>query len=100
MNEKLFLLLAQLGDCGDLGLPGCDLKDGGGGGLSKALSNVFIVAGAVSVLFILIGGFRFVISSGDPNAVKQAKDTILYAVIGLVISLFAFAIVNYVLDIL
>ncbi len=58
---------------------------------------LIIVVGGVSVLVIVVGGFLYVVSVGDPNTTKRAKDAILYAVVGLVISLFAQAIVSFVL---
>lgn len=65
--------------------------------VTNALGAVFIVVGAVCVLFILIGAIRYVTSGGDANGVSRAKDTILYAVIGLVVTLAAFLIVQLVL---
>jgi hypothetical protein len=56
---------------------------------------VFLV-GAVSVIMIILGGFRYVISNGDAKRVAAAKDTIMYAVIGLVVAIVAFAIVRFV----
>lgn len=55
------------------------------------------VIGVVSVIMIIVGGLRYVLSQGDAGKIKSAKDTILYSVIGLVVALLAFAIVNYVL---
>ena len=45
---------------------------------------------------LIIGGLRYVISQGDANNVKQAKDTILYAIIGIVVAILAYAVVNFV----
>lgn len=69
------------------------------GGIIKTIINVLsIVVGAASAVMLVIGGFRYVISGGDSNAVSGAKNTILYAIIGLVIVLFAQVIVAFVLD--
>lgn len=65
--------------------------------LQDLLSIVFALAGAIALLVITIAGFRFVISQGDPQKVATARLTILYAVIGLVISVFSFTIVKFVL---
>ena len=46
---------------------------------------------------LIIGGFRYVLSNGNEKSVTAAKDTILYAIIGVVIALLAFAIINFVL---
>jgi hypothetical protein len=46
---------------------------------------------------VIIGGFRYIVSNGDSNGVSGAKNTILYAIVGLVIVLFAQVIVRFVL---
>lgn len=66
--------------------------------LMKKIIDIFsIVVGSISVIMIIVGGFRYVISNGDTNGVSGAKNTILYAIVGLVIVLFAQVIVNFVL---
>jgi len=60
--------------------------------------NVFSwIVGAVSVIMIIYGGFRYITSGGDSNGVTAAKNTILYAIIGLIIVALAQVIVNFVL---
>ena len=70
-------------------------------GLFKIARNIINViltaAGIISVIVIIIGGISYTVSSGDQAKVKKAKDTILYAVIGLAVSIMSFAIVNFVL---
>lgn len=63
----------------------------------QTVSNtlIFIVL-AVSVIMLIIGGLRYVLSSGEASAVKGAKDTILYAIVGIVVAILAFAIVSFV----
>ena len=82
------------------GAENCD-DDGGDSsfaGLSKKIINIFsIVVGSVSVIMIIIGGFRYIISGGDSTGVSGAKNTILYAIVGLVIVLFAQVIVRFVI---
>lgn len=64
----------------------------------KTLINVFLfLIGAVAVVMIIFGGFKYVTSSGESSAVSSAKNTILYAVVGLVVAVLAYAIVNFVL---
>ena len=46
---------------------------------------------------IILGGISYATSQGDPGKVKKGKDTILYGIIGLVVALLAYAIVNFVL---
>ncbi len=55
------------------------------------------VIGLVAVVMIIMGGLNYTTSAGDAAKVKKAKDTIMYGVIGLVVALLAFAIVNFVL---
>lgn len=65
--------------------------------LSGALKILFAVAGVISVLFVAIGGFKYTTSAGDSNGIQSAKNTILYAVVGLAISTSAFIIVQLVI---
>jgi ABC-type Na+ efflux pump permease subunit len=46
---------------------------------------------------IVVGGIRYTTSNGNASQVKEAKDTILYAVVGLVVAIMSFSIVNFVL---
>ena len=55
------------------------------------------VIGFVAVVMIIMGGVQYTTSSGDAAKVTKAKNTILYGVVGLVIALLAFAIVNFIL---
>lgn len=64
--------------------------------IAGALSAVFMLIGGLSVLFLLIGAVRYIASNGDQGMIQQAKNTILYAVVGIVVSLSAFAIVQFV----
>lgn len=61
------------------------------------LMNVYIVAGIVAVIVIILGGVRYTTSGGDASGVKAAKDTILYAVIGLIVVIMAAAITDFVI---
>lgn len=64
--------------------------------LQDILAIVFAITGAIAFLIVVIAGFQFVISSGDPQKVSKARQTILYAVVGLVVSSAAFTIVKFV----
>lgn len=66
------------------------------GEITKALDIVFTLTGSLALLIITIAGFRYIISRGDPSATAQAKDAILYAVIGLIVSIAAYSIVTFV----
>ena len=61
------------------------------------VNGVLGILGVVAVVVIVIGGVQYMISSGDPGKTKKAKDTILYAAIGLIIVALAAVIVNFVI---
>ncbi len=66
--------------------------------ITNILNGVIAVLGLVAVVVIIIGGINYMTSSGDAGKVKKAKDTILYGLIGLVVCVLAFAIVNFVIS--
>lgn len=70
----------------------------GQGSIFTTIVNVLLfVIGAISVIMLIIGGIRYTVSAGDSGNVTAAKNTIMYAIIGLVVAFLAFAIVNWVL---
>ena len=62
------------------------------------LSVVFAVVGIVAVIVIVVGGVNYIISQGDASKIQKAKNTILYGIVGLIVTLAAFAIVNFVMS--
>jgi type IV secretion system pilin len=63
----------------------------------KTVVNILLfIVGAVAVIMLVIGGLRYVTSNGDQNAVTGAKNTILYAIIGIVVAFLAYAAVQFV----
>ena len=83
-----------------------DDRAGVGGGNAAGVTNVAstvadiltLAVGALAVIFIIIGGFKYITSAGDASKSASARSTILYSVVGLVVVIFARVIVNYVLD--
>ena len=77
-----------------------DIANNGLGAVTELLINAIDIAiyaaGALSVIFVIVGGFRYVISGGNPGDVVRAKATITYALVGLFVSILAVTIVNYV----
>ncbi len=71
---------------------------GPNGVFTQITNTVLYVVGIISVVMLIYGGLRYVISGGDSKKVTDAKNTILYAIIGLIISILAFAIVNFVIN--
>lgn len=70
----------------------------GNEGMFKRITDVMLfITGAVSVIMLIIGGIRYVVSNGDAGAVTSAKNTILYAIIGIIVTILAYAVVNFVI---
>lgn len=68
------------------------------GTIIKTIVNVLLfILGAISVVMIIIGGIKYTTSQGDSSSLTSAKNTILYSVVGLVIAICAYGIVNFVL---
>ena len=69
----------------------------GDGGIFAQITNVMLfIVGAISVIMIIIGGLRYVLSGGDSANVSAAKNTILYAIVGIIVALLAYAAVSFV----
>lgn len=65
--------------------------------MAKTIINILLtILGIIAVIMIIFGGIRYTTSGGDSSRVKAAKDTIMYSVVGLVVAILAFAIVNFV----
>lgn len=68
-------------------------------GTFRTITNVLLyLIGAISVIMLIIGGLRYVISGGDSTAVQNAKNTILYAIVGIIVAILAYAIVGFVIS--
>ena len=84
---------------GDLSNCGAIKSDNNLMGTLNQIINVIIgVIGFIAVIVIILGGVQYTTSAGDSGKVKKAKDTIMYGIIGLVIALLAYSIVNFVLS--
>jgi type IV secretion system pilin len=83
----------------DTGLPHVSASGGAGyGDVQTVLQLVFGAIGAIALIFIIIAALRYVTSQGDPQTTAKAKDSIIYAAIGLGIALSAELIVTFVLN--
>jgi hypothetical protein len=71
---------------------------GPNGTFTQITNTVLYIVGIVSVIMLIWGGLRYVVSGGDSKKVTDAKNTIMYAIIGLIISILAYAIVNFVIN--
>ncbi len=83
----------------------CAAIDGCGGGTSSVqtlikniINTLSAIGGIIAVIMVIIGGFKFVTSGGDSNASASARNTIIYALVGLIIIAFAQVIVQFVLQ--
>jgi cytochrome bd-type quinol oxidase subunit 2 len=80
---------------------GCEVSSGTNEiqSIVTGIVNIFsIVVGIVAVIMIIVGGFKYITSGGDSGNITSAKNTIIYAIIGLVVVALAQFIVQFVLD--
>ena len=69
------------------------------GDVFKNVVNILLfIIGAVSVIMLIYGGIRYTTSGGNANSVTAAKNTIMYSIIGLVVAILAFAVVQFVVN--
>lgn len=66
--------------------------------LSKVINFLSWLVGLIAVIMIIVGGFKFIISGGDPNATKSARNTIIYALVGVAVAALAQLMVRFVLN--
>lgn len=85
-----------------IGLPtyGCGDRSSFSTIIETVLKLVFGAMALISLLFIVIGGLKYTLSNGDSNAIASAKNTILYAIMGLVLGVSAFSIIGFVFSLL
>ncbi len=94
MKNIVFLLAQQIVDPSLVNIPKPDASDGQ---VQTVIRLVMMIAAAVAVLMVVIGGLMYVTSNGEPQRAARAKDTILYAIIGLVVAIMSNVIVMFVL---
>lgn len=71
----------------------------GDDGVFTTITNILLfLVGLIAVIMLIIGGIRYAISGGDQSAVTAAKNTILYAIVGIIVAFMAYAIVQFVSD--
>ena len=86
---------AGLGDnCnGSIGNPGNTVSNL----IGQVVQIIFSIVGILAVLMMILGGINLMTSAGDPGKIKKGKDTIIWGIIGLCVTLFSYVIVNFVL---
>lgn len=92
-KNKTSTIPNQLGTADQLGIPGVQADSNA---FASALRAVFLIIGSLAVIIIVVAGIQYVVSAGNPDQTRKAKDAILYAVVGLIISLLAVTIVSFV----
>jgi len=81
----------------DLNLSGAPTEVGDSQ-LAAILGTVYLIAGIVAVVAIIVGGIRYAASNGDSSGVQSAKNTILYAVVGLIVVIIAASITGFIIN--
>lgn len=71
---------------------------GGTGVVTTAVNYLLFAVGALSVIMLIVGGIRYTVSGGNATAVTAAKNTVLYAIVGLIIALLAYAAINFIFN--
>ncbi|MBQ3430799.1 hypothetical protein IJG20_01685 [Candidatus Saccharibacteria bacterium] len=77
---------------------GCSNTDTIKSPIRSVVNTLLWVVGVLAVIMIIVSGLKMTTSAGNPGAVQKAKQTLIYALVGLVIAVLAYAIVNFVLD--
>ncbi len=96
MIKEFLILAAGKIDPGQIGY-NPSITDASNATIGNIMNVVYLVAGIVAVLVIVIAGFIFVTARGDQSNIARAKNAVLYAVIGLVVVMMAFVITQFVL---
>lgn len=94
INMYLKYIAESIADPNELVIPKHEATNGQ---IEVALQLVFAVAGVVAVIVIIIAGISYILSAGDPQKTAKAKNTILYALVGLVVAILANVIVFFVI---
>ncbi len=64
--------------------------------VATIVNTLLFVVGAISVIMVIVGGIFYVTSHGDSGNITKAKNTILYAIVGMIVAFLAYAIINWV----
>lgn len=78
--------------------PDTNPLSGQNGLLNRITNIVAIVAGFAAIIMVILGGIRFITSGGDPNNVKSARNTVLYALIGIIVIVLARMLILFVIN--
>ena len=71
----------------------------GQGGMFQTITDVLLfIIGAIAVIMLIVGGIRYTVSGGDSNSITAAKNTIRYAIVGIIVAILAYAVVHWVIS--
>ena len=98
MRDIIKFIAAKVNTVGPTDQNGNPTETGLANSVTTILNSLIAVLGVVCVVVMIIGGYNYMTSSGDPGKVDKAKKTILYGLIGLVVCVLSFAIVNFVIN--
>lgn len=87
--------------CRGANLPGCTAPSGSTtveGAVAAAVSILSLIIGIAAVIMLIVGGLKYITSSGDSASISSAKNTIIYALVGIVVAAFAQGLARLVLD--
>ena len=90
--HALFQQLAVTAD--QIGIPKVEANDTA---LQQAVGGAFLAIGSIAVFFLLVGAARYVTSNGEQGKITQAKNAILYSLVGIAISALGFTIVQFII---
>lgn len=67
--------------------------------IAQSITKLLLwIIGVVAVIMLVVGGLRYITSNGNPEQIKSAKNTVMYAIVGLVVAMMGYAIVTYVVS--
>ncbi len=72
--------------------------DGNQGVITTIINTMLFIVGLLAVIMIIYAGIRFVTAHGDEKQVESARQTIIYSVVGLIVAILAYALVNWVFN--
>lgn len=64
---------------------------------ANIINRIFWAVGVLAVIMIIVAGVQMITSAGDPGAVTKAKRTLVYSIVGLIVAVLAYAIVNFII---
>lgn len=74
-----------------------ETEDGISNAIANIVTNIIAITGIIAVIFVVIGSVTYITAAGDPSKIKKGRDTIIYALIGLILAGLAFVITNAVI---